>query len=340
MTILIVDGVEFESWTPRDEENEFHSLIKAQSTRIFGKDTIYFDVKTSLKSASGISSIPDAYVIKLTEPYEWYVVENELSTHPVYDHVVKQLTKFINGIENKDSRNKILDILYEQIDNDNNLRSLVSTKIGNVEIYRFLSKLIFSNRPRIVVIIDEIILELEEAIHSLSYTPELVEFKTFVRKDNSKSYAHLFQPLYRSKGVDITTPRETPKQNWEVMLNKMDISARSATVALLKRINELDNVVYKGKNSCSAYIHQQRVKYGFAGLIPNASELRIYIRTDQNLYDPKGWVSTKADYWFTSKEEKQEREFKINDESQVDYAFELIKQSYEITRKKEFGNKY
>ena len=37
------------------------------------KDIIYFDVKTMIKTVSGIGTIPDAYVIKLTKPYEWYV---------------------------------------------------------------------------------------------------------------------------------------------------------------------------------------------------------------------------------------------------------------------------
>jgi hypothetical protein len=196
--MLIVDGVRYKPWTPKDEEKEFHPLVKAQFEGIFGKDTIYFDVKTLIRTASGIGSIPDAYVIKLCEPCEWYVIENELATHPVFDHVVRQLTKFINGIENKDARNQILDMLYEQINKDNSLRSTVSTKTGSAEIYHFLSKLILTKKPRIVVIIDEITQELEEAAHALSYIPNLVEFRTFVREDNSKNYAHLFEPLIQA----------------------------------------------------------------------------------------------------------------------------------------------
>lgn len=196
--MLIVDGVRYKPWTPKDEEKEFHPLVKAQSQEIFGKDTIYFDVKTLIRTVSGIGSIPDAYVIKLREPYEWYVIENELATHPVYDHVVKQLTKFINGIENKDARNQILEMLYEQINKDNSLRSAVSTKTGSAEIYHFLSKLILTTKPRIVVIIDEITLELREAAHALSCTPDLVEFRTFVKEDNSKGFAHLFEPLIQT----------------------------------------------------------------------------------------------------------------------------------------------
>lgn len=80
--MLIIDGVKFELWTPKDEEKQFHPMVKEHSKEIFGDCSLYFDVKHKLKSRSGIASIPDAYVITLSKPYKWYVVENELSTHP------------------------------------------------------------------------------------------------------------------------------------------------------------------------------------------------------------------------------------------------------------------
>ena len=108
--------------------------------------SIYFDVKTTLRTSSGIGTIPDAYAIKFSEPSEWYVIENELAVHPVYEHIVKQLSKFINGIENKNARNQILDMLYEQINKDASLKTTVSAKIESGEIYHFLSKLILQAR--------------------------------------------------------------------------------------------------------------------------------------------------------------------------------------------------
>ena len=133
--MLIVDGFRYKPWTPKDEEKELHPLVKAQSKEIFGKDSIYFDVKTTLKSASGIGSIPDAYVIDLAEPYQWYVIENELATHPVYDHIVKQLTKFINGIDNQNSRSQILELLYNEINVDKTLRATVFGTKPNLSMF-------------------------------------------------------------------------------------------------------------------------------------------------------------------------------------------------------------
>lgn len=63
--MLLIDGVTYKLWTPKDEEKEFHPMIKEHSKEIFGEKSLYFDVKHVLKSKSGIGSIPDAYVITL-----------------------------------------------------------------------------------------------------------------------------------------------------------------------------------------------------------------------------------------------------------------------------------
>lgn len=122
------------------------------------------------------------------------------------------------------------------------------------------------------------------------------------------------------------------------MLANVDNPIRKSTLAIINKLKGLGSVVFKGKTACSAYIKQQRVKYGFVGLAPSKSELRVIIRSDPSISDPKCWVSSELVNWFSSSEIKQEREFRITDESQVEYAFELVKQSYEIIRKREFSN--
>ena len=81
--MLIVDGVEYRSCTPSSEA-ELEELVEAHSKRIFGEDSLYFPVKTRLRSLGGVGSIPDGYVLGLSfEPtnielltsikfYMWY----------------------------------------------------------------------------------------------------------------------------------------------------------------------------------------------------------------------------------------------------------------------------
>jgi predicted transport protein len=229
-------------------------LVKAQSKEIFGKDTIYFDVKTTLRSASGIGSIPDAYVINLAEPFEWYVIENELATHPVYDHIVKQLTKFINGIDNQNSRTQILELLYEEINRDNTLRDIVLSKTKSIDVYRFLSKLL-SSTPKIVVIIDEKTEDVEEACQALKYTPNIVEFRTFVDETNPNSYAHLFEPLdsddntsiekvLESQDIEGFIARRKPQKDFEEVFRKFVQEIERLSTNISRKIIET-RVIYK-----------------------------------------------------------------------------------------------
>jgi len=40
--MLIVDGIRYRSWTPENEEKEFHPIIARQSKEIFGENSLYF----------------------------------------------------------------------------------------------------------------------------------------------------------------------------------------------------------------------------------------------------------------------------------------------------------
>ena len=59
--MLLIDGVKYKLWTPKDEENEFHPLIKKHYKSIFGEDSLYFDLKPRLKSKSGLD-LQDRYI--------------------------------------------------------------------------------------------------------------------------------------------------------------------------------------------------------------------------------------------------------------------------------------
>jgi len=60
ISMLLVDCVKYKFWTPKNEEQEFHLMIKEHSKKSFGEDSIYFETKHKLTSKSGIVSIPDA----------------------------------------------------------------------------------------------------------------------------------------------------------------------------------------------------------------------------------------------------------------------------------------
>jgi len=194
--MLIVDGVKYKLWTPKDEEKEFHPLVKKNYKQIFGEDALYFDLKQKLSSKAGLVGIPDAYVITLTEPRVWYIVENELSSHDVYRHIVGQATEFMDLIDELENQRELVKIFCNEIEQDKKLEGYVRKRI-NTEIFRCLTELL-STPPKIAVIIDNVTPKLGRALNRLNRiaNTEVVEFKTYIRENAENVKAHLFEPVH------------------------------------------------------------------------------------------------------------------------------------------------
>jgi hypothetical protein len=198
--MLLIDGVKYDLWTPSTED-EFERVVKEHAQEIFGEESIYFDIKQKLKSGSGIGSIPDGYVIVFGDSPEWHIIEVELSSHPLYEHIVSQVSKFINGISNPNIQRGIVNAIDGELTRNFFLRWMLKKAVEPTEIYRFLSDLI-SKQPVLTIIIEKDTEELREALSTLRYPQiKVVEFQTFVREGAEAVHAHLFEPLYEGKKV-------------------------------------------------------------------------------------------------------------------------------------------
>lgn len=197
--MLSIDNVRYRLWVPDDEE-KFSQFVIEHIKDIFGSDSEYFDLKRKIRSRGGIGSIPDGYVITFRGKPRWYVVELEISSHSLYDHMVPQLHKFISGLNNPKSRKGLVEAFYSLIDEEKVRRSRFEDKIGSGEVYRFISSLITDDDPTLVIVIDEKTRDLQDICETLSRSLEtkVVEFKTFEREDVGLGVrAHLFEPLFK-----------------------------------------------------------------------------------------------------------------------------------------------
>ncbi len=201
--MLLIDGVKYELWTPQNED-EFEQVVKEHTQEIFGQQSIYIDRKQKLKSLSGIGSIPDGYVIILGATPQWHIVEAELSSHPLDQHIVAQVSRFITGIKNPSTQRDIVRAMYDEITKDGYLKFKVEEAIKPTEIYKFLFDLI-SKPPILTIIIEKDTEGLREAISTLAHSDiKIVEFQTFVRESVGLIvHAHLFKPLVQTIVVSM-----------------------------------------------------------------------------------------------------------------------------------------
>lgn len=206
--IVLIDGVRYRLVIP-DNEAALEEAIKSNFQHIFGPDSFYLDVKKLIKSKAGIASIPDGYVILFEPKARWCILEVELASHSIYDHIVPQLTRFNRGIENSSSRKKLVDMFYSIINEDEVLKAKLKQQIQTGEIYKFISDLILEN-PLIVVAIDQRTDELEEALRDIRGDVRVLEFQIFQREGiKDQINAYVFEPIVKSKEKSKLVKSET-----------------------------------------------------------------------------------------------------------------------------------
>jgi hypothetical protein len=188
--MLLVDGVRFRQWKASSED-EYESLVVANAEAVFGEDSHYFAVKPKLKSFGGVGSIPDGLVVFFSKPYRWAIVEVELSSHPVFEHILAQLNKFMVGYKGPEGKRAIVRLLDDEIDADPMLGAWVDNKLDGGELYRFLSNLV-DQQPDVYVVVDEKRPDIEEACERIPEVKRIIEFKVFEREDAKLRNAFLF----------------------------------------------------------------------------------------------------------------------------------------------------
>lgn len=224
--MLLIDGVRYEEWEPKAEE-EFERAVTEHAQDIFGEKSIYLDMKRKLRSGDGTASIPDGYVITLGNNPQWHVIEVELSSHPLHEHIISQISKFIDGTDNLNTKNNLINAIYSEVTADDFLKLKLKQQIGAIEIHKFLSDLI-SKQPILTVIIEKHPERARDILKKFAtYQTNVIQFRTFVREKTELVHAHLFEPLW----VPTTEPKPS-----EVIEETEGMTA-GQKAALTRRLN-------------------------------------------------------------------------------------------------------
>ena len=193
MAKLIVDGICFKLVPFKDEE-ELECVVVKNPKVIFGEKTIYFDLKKGIKAhKEGILTIPDGYLLSFMSGFpKLYVVENELSTHDIYNHIGMHFLKY-NSSFSEGSKIKVKNYLLEYIKSHPEIHKKIKELIEGSEFSNaseVLDKIIFEEDYGFLVVIDEISEELNLVLKS--FNPEVIELKKFVAENDTNNVIYLF----------------------------------------------------------------------------------------------------------------------------------------------------
>ncbi len=182
-----------------DLEDELEKEVIIHSKELFGKESIYIDIKKRI-GGGDILSIPDGYLIDFSFKNDprLYIIENELSTHDPFSHIGQQLLKF--SISYKASGRKIKGFLLNDIIKETEKKSFMEHKLKSLNIRNidaFLELIIFDKPVGAIIVIDQITDDLTKVLTQLTMNTEVVEFQTFATYEEEvlKSHVHKYTPF-------------------------------------------------------------------------------------------------------------------------------------------------
>jgi len=154
-----------------NKEDDFEQLVTQNAQTVFGDKAIYIDAKKKISTSSLGGTIPDGFLIDLSEPDEpqFYLVEVELQNHDFFDHIFRQITKFFAFYRDSKQRHKLTETIFSFFQSDSVLTKKLRDLIGSKEIYKFLKDTI-DNNQNILIIIDGPKSEFEEIMGTYTDT--------------------------------------------------------------------------------------------------------------------------------------------------------------------------
>lgn len=234
--MLLKDGVKYLPYEYTSEE-ELAQMVIEHYKEIFSESAIFFDPQT-MKTQIGIEARNDGIVLA-PEQNRWYILEVELSKHPLHEHIIPQISRFSIAYEDEATRKKIVNTLYDAIRQD----IFKTTAIKNQKIedlHKMLTDLI-DMQPTIAIIIDHKTPELDYICRKLPFQTQTSEFKTYERENTGIGvHIHQFQPLWKKQKAEAQLAKSVNEKPQKLIPRK------------LEEVIEVAVLVFKGEDLSKA----------------------------------------------------------------------------------------
>lgn len=176
-----------------DSEAEFEKAVIENQKYLFGKDSIYVDVKRLIGHGNN-RGIPDAFLIDFydTKKPQLYIVENEIASHDAYSNITEQIARF--GASAVSSANQIRNVLIKAIGDEPETKKEIESYLPQT-VFKTITELVLDlteNNIKIVVAINEITTDLNLAFNIFKNRPDLVLLQRYVSGNDISYY---YEPM-------------------------------------------------------------------------------------------------------------------------------------------------
>ena len=173
---------------PFNNEAELEEFVFKNLDKYFSKDRIFIGDKKRIKTKMGKGTIPDAILLDI-ENSKVCLIENELIQHGVFEHIVKQIIRFVVAYQNEESKRKLINLFFDIIKTNKEHYIEIFKKyysdIEELEIHEQLEK-IFDDNPELYIFIDKIDTDLEDFCLILKNSIEIKAVEVFKFESDGK----------------------------------------------------------------------------------------------------------------------------------------------------------
>lgn len=251
------------------DEAELERFLLTLSKRIFGENTVYFDVKKKVESKAKSARITDGMLLDLNNPKNprFWIVEAELAEHPV-EHVQNQILGFFRALRDEETIAVIRRVLDTEIEADRAKARIIKGS-GGSQIYKFIDQTLH-NEVGVIVVIDTYTPKLAETLEDICRDREfaVIELKSYER---GKRFLHSFNPFLPSQPSAIRA--YTVEDNLSKIRNqdaKQAFQNLRAHLLKLEQISETPRQLYVSYTS-------DRTSRRIAELEPRTKTLWLYL---------------------------------------------------------------
>ncbi|KUG22813.1 hypothetical protein ASZ90_007396 [hydrocarbon metagenome] len=176
-----------------NNEPEFEKAVIENQAYLFGKDSVYIDVKRRI-GRDNHRGIPDAFLIDFydTKKPQLYIVENEIASHDVYAHISEQIARFATSTLS--SANQIRNMLIKAIENEPETKKIIEKYLPQTVFKTVTELMLFltENNIKIVIAINEVTADLNIVLKVFKNPPDVVLLQRYLCGNDISYY---YEPM-------------------------------------------------------------------------------------------------------------------------------------------------
>ena len=204
MARIIINNNEY-SLFDFDDEDEFEKAVIENQKYLFGKDSVYIDVKKRI-GRENHRGIPDAFLIDFYDSKnpQLYIIENELASHDVYSNITEQIARFSTSVVS--SVNQIRDALLKAIHENPETQKEIDRQLQNTVFKNITELMLYLTEKKdikIVVAINDNTADLNLTFKIFKNQPDVVLLQ---RYQYGNDILYYYEPM-REEIEDIETEK-------------------------------------------------------------------------------------------------------------------------------------